>query len=85
LPAAAAAAARSIPELLQIGSQLIAVVFRLGLATWRRALNIENQPGHWSMAVKSDVKKLQKTADRFNSSRVCLLNTLMPSNLAYYA
>ncbi|RFU79548.1 polyketide synthase [Trichoderma arundinaceum] len=51
LPAAAAAAARDVSELLRIGRELIAVAFRLGLEQWRSALEIESVQGPWAVAV----------------------------------
>jgi hypothetical protein len=82
LPAAAAVAGRSVPELLDIGKEMIAIVFRLSVVLWRRALDIESEPGHWAVAVVNVAQKqLQQIIDGFNEDMVCFLAPTASSRL----
>nr|A0A6F9DYX9.1 RecName: Full=Non-reducing polyketide synthase men2; Short=NR-PKS men2 [Menisporopsis theobromae]CAB3277416.1 Men2 [Menisporopsis theobromae] len=67
LPAAATATARDINELLDIGRKLVAVAFRLGVAQWRRAMDIEGKPGRWAVTIVNvPAKQIRTILDAFN-------------------
>ncbi|KAE8554282.1 hypothetical protein EYB25_002820 [Talaromyces marneffei] len=51
LPAAALAGSQNITELIVIGTETIAVCFRLALELYRRTRRIEETPGHWAHTV----------------------------------
>ncbi|UKZ66519.1 Type I Iterative PKS [Trichoderma atroviride] len=67
LPAAAAATARDVGELLTIGRVLIPVAYRLGVQQWRSAHEIEGAPGSWAVAIVSvDPQEIENIINAFN-------------------
>ncbi|KAK4061584.1 uncharacterized protein Triagg1_10293 [Trichoderma aggressivum f. europaeum] len=74
LSAATFAAARDINDLVRLGQEIIGVAFRVGLAQWRRAVEIERNPGRWGVAVINvPPKQLQTIIDGFNGDMVGML------------
>lgn len=76
LPAAARATANDMNQLLEISRKLVAVAFREGVVQWRRAMDIEGQPGHWAVAIV-DVppKQISTIIDAFNEDMVRILQS----------
>lgn len=71
LPAAAAATARDVGELLTIGRVLIPVAYRLGVQQWKSAHEIESAPGAWAVAVVNvDPQDIENIINAFNDDMV---------------
>ncbi|RDL40910.1 putative Polyketide synthase [Venustampulla echinocandica] len=67
LMGAAAATARDINELLDIGRKLVDVSFNLGVAQWKRAMDIEGKPGRWAVAIVNvPPKQIRNIITAFN-------------------
>lgn len=68
---AAAATAQDINELLDIGRKLVDVSFNLGVAQWKRAMDIEGKPGRWAVAIVNvPPKQIGNIITAFNEDMV---------------
>ncbi|RFU33276.1 hypothetical protein B7463_g3074, partial [Scytalidium lignicola] len=70
LPAAALAAARDLHDLIKLGIEILAVLFRLSLEITRRSRQIEEAPGCWGFVVTgTSAQDQQNIIDEFHKSQ----------------
>ncbi|KAF1852234.1 uncharacterized protein K460DRAFT_374054 [Cucurbitaria berberidis CBS 394.84] len=68
IPATAAAVARSVTHLVQMGPEIVCIALRLGNAAQQRSTEIEPGSQDWTLVVgKMNIEKLQRTLDNFNN------------------
>ena len=83
LPAIAAAAARSITELLQLAPIFLQLSFRLGLEVSCRSLLIEESQDSWSVAVSGiSTETIRRELSQFNQSKVRQRTTSITAPIA---
>ena len=71
LPAAVAAVATNIAELVDIARETVMVSLRLGLHAKQRSSQIDQTSGSWSIALSgADIGETRSTIDRYHHDRV---------------
>ncbi|KAL3471498.1 hypothetical protein BJX99DRAFT_263248 [Aspergillus californicus] len=70
LPAAALAGSQNIPDLISIGTDTVAICFRLALELYRRTRRIEDAPGHWAYTILGvPAQEMNTILKEFHSSK----------------
>lgn len=82
LPGAAAATAKNMNELLCVGWKLLHVAFNLGVAQWRRGIQIEGKPGRWAVAIVNILPKhVRNIITAFNEEMVSSVTYILWTHL----
>lgn len=71
LPVAAAAAATTMTELVNLGLEIVSVTCKLASGIARRTRNIEEEPGNWAYTVLGlSAGEIRKLLDTFHQKNV---------------
>lgn len=83
LPAAAAATAHSMVELLSVAPEIVAISVRLGLEVQRRSTLLEDSPESWARVVTGiSSTNLRKCLEEFHDGNVIIYpSDVRPTNM----
>ena len=83
LPAAAAAVANDVGELIELSTFIVGVAFRMAVHITRRALRIENGSGTWAFSALGEIAtQLPSIIEQFHEKEVSRYSAAIHDNPA---